>query len=124
MIEDIDELKGIVAGLKGTTQDLWVPPWRETGLRHEQAGDRFEAEGDHPRARKEYLLAKTYYAIGRFPGEITSVKAGISGDCARAYRKACAHIAPPLEVVDVTLEGRTIRTHSGRRSPMGRCPPP
>jgi pimeloyl-ACP methyl ester carboxylesterase len=111
MIDDLDELRGIVAGLKTTTQDHWVPVWREAGLRHENAGDGLEAEGDHEGARKEHLLAKTFYAIGRFPGEITQVKAEISADCARAYRKACAHIDPPLEVVDVELEGKTMRTH-------------
>lgn len=122
MIEDLDELKEIVAGLSSTTQDHWVPRWREAGERHEAAGDRFEAEGDHAQARKEYLLAKTFYAIGRFPGEITPVKAEISADCARAYRKACAHIDPPLEVVDVELEGKTMRTHF--RAPKSDAPLP
>lgn len=111
MIDDLDELRGIVSGLTGTTQDVWVPAWREAGRRHEEQGDRHEEAGNHDDARREYLLAKTYYAIGRFPGEITPVKAEISADCARAYRKACLHLDPPMEVVDVELEGRTIRTH-------------
>ena len=83
MIDDLDELRAIVAGLEGTTHDVWVPRWREAGQRHEAEGDRLEAAGDHAGARKAYLQAKTYYAIGRFPGEITPVKAEISADCAR-----------------------------------------
>ena len=111
MIDDLGELQRIVAGLKATTEEHWVPVWRAAGQRHEDEGDRLEAAGDHAAARKAHLLAKTYYAIGRFPGEITPVKAGISADCARAYRKACAHLDPPMEVMDITCEGKTFRAH-------------
>jgi esterase FrsA len=122
MIEDIDELRGIVANLTATTQDVWVPAWHDAGHRHEVQGDALAAAGDVAGARKSHLLAKTFYAIGRFPGEITPEKAAISADCARAYRKACVHLDPPLEVVEVNCEGRTIRTHF--RAPKSDHPVP
>ncbi len=111
MIDDIDELKSTVAKLEGTTDDVWVPVWAERGRFHEEAGDRLEEAGDHAGARREYLQAKTYYAIGRFPGEITEIKAEISRDCARAYRKACAHLEPPVEFVDIEHQGQNVTTH-------------
>jgi dienelactone hydrolase len=111
MIDDLDELKATVGSLEATTEDKWVPVWREAGRRHEDEGDRLTAAGEHDAARKAFLQAKTYYAIGRFPGEITPVKADISADCARAYRKACAHLDPPVEVVEIECEGRSIRAH-------------
>ncbi len=111
MIDDLGELEALVSELEGTTQNLWVPVWRAAGRRHENEGDRLEAAGDHEGARRAYLQAKTFYAIGRFPGEITALKREVSEDCARAYRKACAHLDPPLEVVEVECEGRTIRAH-------------
>lgn len=111
MIDDLDELHRIVSGLTSTTEEHWVPVWREAGQRHEDMGDQLEAAGDFAGARKAHLLAKTYYAIGRFPGEISPVKAGISADCARAYRKACAHLDPPMEVMDIPCEGKTFRAH-------------
>ncbi|MGI1661525.1 alpha/beta hydrolase family protein [Palleronia sp. KMU-117] len=111
MIDDLEELERIVGGLEKTTEEHWVPVWRAAGKRHEDDGDRHEAAGDFAAARKAYLLAKTYYAIGRFPGEISPMKAGISADCARAYRKACAHLDPPMEVMDITCEGKTFRAH-------------
>ena len=67
MIDDIEELERIVTTLEGTTEDKWVPVWREAGARHEAEGDRLEAEGDIEAAKPRFLLAKTYYAIGRFP---------------------------------------------------------
>lgn len=122
MLEDVDELRALVAGLEATTQDKWVPVWHAAGKRHEDEGDRLEAAGDHKKARSEYLVAKTYYSIGRFPGEITPVKADISADCARAYRKACEHLDPPLEVVEVVCDGRSIRSHF--RAPASKDPSP
>jgi pimeloyl-ACP methyl ester carboxylesterase len=111
MIDDVDELEATVSSLTGTTQDLWVPVWREAGARHEGEGDRLESDGDHDRARRSYLQAKTYYSIGRFPGGITPLKRELSEDCARAYRKACLHLDPPLEVVEVPHAGQVIRSH-------------
>ncbi|MFV2001233.1 MAG: alpha/beta fold hydrolase [Acidimicrobiia bacterium] len=116
MIHDLDELHETVQRLEGTTQDLWVPVWKDVGQRHERRGDEFEAAGDTAAARREFLQAKTYYSIGRFPGEITDVKSRVSQDCSRAYHKACASLDPPLEVVDIPHDGLTIRSHY--RSPV------
>lgn len=117
MLDDHVELNDTVAKLTGTTHDVWVPVWREVGKKHEDEGDRLEAAGDFEGSRREYLIAKTYYAIGRFPGEVSDVKRSISDDCSRAYRKACAHLDPPVEVVEVPHEGKTIRSHF--RAPEG-----
>ncbi len=122
MIDDLDEFCGIVASLKGTTEDLWVPVWREAAMKHEAEGDRLEAAGDFEGARQRHLLAKTYFAIGRFPGEISQVKAEVSAECARAYRKACAHLDPPVEILDIMCEGRSFRAHF--RSPKADGPVP
>lgn len=122
MIDDIGELEATVARLEGTTEDKWVPVWRDVGRRHEEEGDRREEAGDYEGARREYLQAKTYYAIGRFPGEISDVKRDISQDCARAYLEACAHLDPPMEVVDFEHQGKTIRAHF--RAPASDVPGP
>lgn len=111
MIDDIDELQRIVATLEGSTEDLWVPVFAAAGNRHEQRGDKLAAAGDTAGARAAYLQAKTYYAIGRYPGEISPVKRAISEDCARAYRKASAFLDPPLHVVEVEHAGKVIRAH-------------
>ena len=122
MIDDLEELKSFVSKLSGTTEDRWVPVWRLAGERRESEGDALAEAGYHAAARRAYLAAKTYYAIGRFPGEITPTKADISADCARAYRKACAHLDPPIEVIDVDCEGQSFRAHF--RAPSGPGPHP
>ena len=123
MFENLDELKSLVATLEATTQDKWVPVWRDAGRQHEDAGDALAGAGEKDRARTEYLLAKTYYAIGRFPGEITSLKGEVSADCARAYRKACRDLDPPLQVVEWPARGALSGRISGRPAPTRRSPP-
>lgn len=122
MIDDLEELREAVARLTGTTEDVWVPLWREYGRRHEELGDELRAVGNMEGARREYLQAKTYYAIGRFPGEITPTKQEISRDCRRAYLKACAHLDPPLEEVRISHKGKTIKAHF--RAPRADLPVP
>lgn len=111
MVDDMDVLTATVAKLEGTTQDHWVPVWKAAGDRYEAEGDRLEEAGDFDGSRKAYLQAKTYFAIGRFPRELNDVKAAISNDCARAYRKACAHLDPPLEIVEIPYGDEVIRCH-------------
>ena len=77
MLDDVDELRAVVAKLEATTQDKWVPVWHEAGKRHEDEGDKLAAAGDGIAAQREFMIAKTYYSIGRFPSEITPVKAEI-----------------------------------------------
>ncbi|MPZ51416.1 MAG: alpha/beta hydrolase [Acidimicrobiia bacterium] len=120
MIDDIGELETTVSRLEGTTEDLWVPVWEEVGRRHEDEGDRLEETGDHDGARRSYLQAKTFYAIGRFPGEVSDEKRRISEACNRAYRKACQHLDPPMEVVEITHQGETVRAHF--RAPVSDTP--
>ena len=122
MIDDIEELGGLVSKLEATTEDKWIPHWKSAGARHEEIGDALVAKGRVADARSSHLLAKTYYAIGRFPGEISPAKAEVSADCARAYRKACAHLDPPMEVLDINCEGRSFRAHF--RAPRSKTPVP
>ena len=111
MLGDLEELILIVNQLEGTTEDKWVPVWREAGQMHEAEGDRLDKASDVNAAKAEYLLAKTYFAIGRFPGEISPIKAEISKDCARVYRKACAKLDPPMEVLEIVCEEKSFRAH-------------
>ena len=111
MLGDLEELILIVNQLEGTTEDKWVPVWREAGQRHEAEGDRLDKVSDINAAKAEYLLAKTYFSIGRFPSEISPMKEEISKDCARVYRKACAKLDPPMEVLEIVCVRKGFRAH-------------
>lgn len=122
MIDDPEELRQTVGNLTATTQDQWIPVWREVGRRHEERGDVLDSEGDHGAARRAYLQATTYYAIARFPGAISDAKRAVSADCVRAYTKACAHLDPPMETIEFEHEGKTVRAYF--RAPSSDSPVP
>ena len=111
MIDNLDEFEGVVAELETTLQHDWVPKWRELGKKYENLGDEAELTGNHQDARHQFLLAKTFYAIGRFPSEITDLKKEISADCSRAYQKASKHLDPALEVVEIVCDDLSIKAH-------------
>ena len=111
MIEDIEELKSAVASLKGTTDNLWVPVWREIGARYEEQAEESAASGDTTAAREKFLLAKTYYSLARFPRPLTPLKEQANRDCIRAYLRSCEYLDPPLEVVGVECAGERITSH-------------
>ena len=111
MIDNLDEFEGVVAELETTLQHDWVPKWRELGKKYENLGDEAELTGNHQDARHQFLLAKTFYAIGRFPSEITDLKKEISADCSRAYQKASKHLDPALEVVEIVCNDLSIKAH-------------
>lgn len=120
MVEDIGLLKRTVASLKGTTDDLWVPPWREIGRRYEREAEALLAKGDKAGARAKFLEAKSYYSIARFPHPLTPLKEEVNQDCIRAYLRACEFLDPPLELVKVACEGKSITSHF--RAPKGSGP--
>ena len=67
MIDDIDLLKKTVSMIDETYEDIWVPIWKKNGLIFEKIGDDYASKGNIILAKKNYLQAKTYYSIGRFP---------------------------------------------------------
>jgi pimeloyl-ACP methyl ester carboxylesterase len=115
-VDDVEILKSAVATISGTYDHQWVPVWRELGATFERQGDDLAATGELTRARSAYLQAKTYYSIGRFPSALTPLKAEVSADCDRAFLKASSFLDPPLQVVEIPCEGRSIVAHY--RSPI------
>ena len=111
MIEDLEYFEKLVKSLTDTVDKNWVPLWKEAGKKYEDLGDSAEKGGRLEEAKKMFLQAKTYYSIGRFPSEVSVLKAKVGEDCTRAYRKACKHIDPPIEILEINCEGLTIKAH-------------
>ncbi|MBT3352414.1 MAG: alpha/beta hydrolase [Nitrospinaceae bacterium] len=120
MIDDIQLLKDTVASLKGTTDNLWVPVWRDIGRKFETEAEALAAKGDGSAARAKFLQAKSYYSLARFPRPLTPLKEEVNQDCIRVYLRAAEYLDPPLEKVAVECEGKSIISHF--RAPAGAGP--
>ena len=111
MINDLDLLEKTVATLTSTLDTNWVPAWRKIGKQFESLGDIEEKKGNKMQARELFLQAKTFYSIGRFPAEVSTLKAEVSRDCVRAYKKASKHLNPPIQDLEIDCEGIKIKAH-------------
>ena len=122
MIDDIDYLKKVVSSITSTTEDIWVPIWKNHGKILEEEGDAFAQKGNKNKARQKYLQAKTFYSIGRFPDLITESKKEIHEDCLRAFDKASQWLNPPLNIVKINHKGKSIRCHLRQPLKKGKHP--
>ena len=122
MIPDISELKSWVDKVESTNEEKWVPLWTEAGKKFESLGEFQLHNGNKTKAKEYFLTAKTYYSIGRFPGNLSKVKRVVNDDCIRAYGKAIQFDDPPTQIIDIPHEGKKMRCHF--RVPNGSGPFP
>lgn len=67
LVDDLQALIDTVATLKSTDDEEWVPAWSAVAARFEKLADAALARGEREEARRNYLEAKTFYSLARFP---------------------------------------------------------
>jgi pimeloyl-ACP methyl ester carboxylesterase len=117
LVDDLQVLIDTVATIKSTYDEDWVPAWSAVGERYEKLAEAALAKGDKANARKNFLEAKTFYSLARFPAPYHSGSAICPPDMspikARSYQKYldCFHKATalrdaPQEVLKVRRDGK------------------
>ncbi len=91
LVDDLQALIDTVATIKSTEDEDWVPAWSAVAERFEKKADAALARGDKANARKNYLEAKTFYSLARFPAPYHSGSAICPPDMspikARSYQR-------------------------------------
>ncbi len=117
LVDDLQALIDTVASIKSTEDEDWVPAWSAVAERFEKLANTALARGDRVNARKNFLEAKTFYSLARFPAPYHSGSAICPPDMspikARSYQKYldCFHKATalrdaPQEVLKVRRGGK------------------
>ncbi len=117
LVDDLQALIDTVATIKSTEDEDWVPAWSAVAERFEIKAETALARGDKANARKNFLEAKTFYSLARFPAPYHSGSAICPPDMspikARSYQKYldCFHKATALrdeaqEVLKVRRNGK------------------
>jgi len=102
LVNDLQTLIDTVATLTSTEDEDWVPAWSTVAERYEKLADAALARGDRAEARRQYLEAKTFYSLARFPAPFHSGSPICPPDMslikARAYQRYldCFHKATAL----------------------------
>ncbi len=117
------DAQAAVAALTSLDRDHWAEVWCAIGLRHEAAGDALLARGAGPVAiRDAFFLAYANCRTGRYPVASTPGKQEAYRHSLRCFRKAARYFDPPLQVVEIPFEGKTLTGYL--QIPAGVARPP
>jgi hypothetical protein len=104
-----DDAEQVVNALTSLDRDHWAAAWCKVGLDYEAKADaRAEAGASAKELADLYTLAFEYCHIGRYPVASTPGKKEAYRHSLRLFRKAAKHYEPPLAIIEVPFEGKTL----------------
>src|SRR5499427_430417 len=104
-----EDAEKVLASLTSLDQDEWARAWCKVGLDYEAEGDALARQGAGDKVLAEhYLLAFSNCMIARYPVPGTPAKLEAYRHSVRIFRKAAKHFDPPLEIVEIPFEGKTL----------------
>jgi pimeloyl-ACP methyl ester carboxylesterase len=109
--EDIrrEDAQQVVDALTSLDRDLWAQLWSKLGLAYEAKADARARDGaGAPELAELYTLAFDYCRVGRYPVPSTPGKEESYRHSLRAFRKAAKYFDPPLQVIELPFEGKTL----------------
>jgi esterase FrsA len=109
--EDIrrEDAQQVVDALTSLDRDLWAQLWSKLGLAYEAKADARARDGAGAAELAElYTLAFDYCRVGRYPVPSTPGKEESYRHSLRAFRKAAKYFDPPLQVIELPFEGKTL----------------
>jgi len=102
------DVESVLERLTSKDPELWAAEWSRVATPYEAAAAKDEQAGRIENARESYLMAYTYYAIGRYPVPHTSGKVDCFRKSLQLYEKAGQYFSPPLERVSIPYGDKTI----------------
>src|SRR5262245_25413729 len=104
-----EDAEQIVNALTSLDRDQWAQAWCKVGLAYEAKGDARAKQGaDGKELAGLYSMAFDYCRIGRYPVASTPGKKEAYQHSVRMFRKAAKHFDPPLQIVEIPFEGKTL----------------
>jgi esterase FrsA len=114
---DPEAAKAIFAKLTSFDPEPWVAEWTKLAVPFEQKGAELESQGKMAEANKAYERASAIYGVARFPVINHPAKVAAYRKSVVNWRKAIRTFDPPMEIVEIPFEGKTIYGHL--RKPKG-----
>lgn len=96
-----EDVESVLANLTSKDPGLWAAEWARVAMPYEAEGTNLERAGKQKEASAAYLMAYTYYAIGRYPVPHTPEKQENFRKSLKMYEKAGRYFDPPIERVEI-----------------------
>jgi hypothetical protein len=103
--------RAIFAKMTSFDPEPWVAEWTKLAVPYEQKGAELESQGKMVEANKAYERASSLYGVARFPVINHPAKVAAYRKSVENWRKAIRTFDPPLEIVEIPFEGKTIYGH-------------
>jgi len=117
-----EDIESVLAKLTSKDPELWAAEWSRAAKPYEEEGVKQEQAGKFKEAREAYVMAYTYYAIGRYPVPHTPGKQENFRKSLQLYEKAGRFFEPPLERVNAPYGDKTIPIYLRVRRDGGKHP--
>jgi len=117
-----EDIESVLAKLTSKDPELWAAEWSRAAKPYEEEGVKQEQAGKFKEAREAYVMAYTYYAIGRYPVPHTPGKQENFRKSLQLYEKAGRFFEPPLERVNAPYGDKTIPIYLSVRRDGGKHP--
>jgi dienelactone hydrolase len=118
-----DDAEKVLASLKDLDPDAWGEAWCRVGLDYEAKADALARQGAGDKELADaYMLAFSNCMIARYPVPSSPKKLDAYRQSLRMFRKAAAHFDPPLQIVEIPFEGKTLTGYL--QVPRGVTKPP
>ena len=97
----IEDVEPVLERLTSKDPELWAAEWSRAAQPYEEAGEAHEGAGCWDEAREAFLMAYTYYTIGRYPVPHSPGKQACARKSLTLFKRAGRHFRPPLEVLEI-----------------------
>jgi esterase FrsA len=123
--EDIrrEDAERVMNALQSLDKDHWAEEWSKVGFTYEEKGDaRAKAGAPAAELTELYMHAFDACRVGRYPTPNSPGKLEAYRNSVRMFRKAAKYFDPPLEIIELPFEGKTLIGYLQR--PPGVAKPP
>ncbi len=102
------DVESVLERLSSKDPDHWATEWSRAAKPYEEEGMNHEQAGRSREAHDAYLMAYTYYTIGRYPVPYTSGKKKSFHKSLELFLKASRYFDPPMERLEIPFGDKII----------------
>jgi esterase FrsA len=104
-----EDAREALSNIHSLDRDEWAAAWSAIGERYDKRAQSEEAATNNDAARDDYFWAFRYYTVARWPVPNSAGKQKAYLAALAAFRNYGKFLDPPVEIINVPFEGKSIR---------------
>src|ERR1044071_7500828 len=116
------DVESVLERLTDKDPERWAAEWSRIAAGYENTGAGHERGGQAPEALEAYLMAYTYYTIGRYPVPHTSGKNSCFKKSLELYEKAGRYFKSALKRIEIPFGAQSIPAYLRLPNNAGKAP--